>query len=213
MTLMAKGWVAIYRSIMDNPLWEDKPFSRGQAWIDLILLASHKDAEIYIDGDMVSVEKGELITSKRKLKSRWGWSNSKVDKFLNELEKVGMLTSKSDTKKTTIKIEKYEQYQGFESIEAVEKTTRKTTQKRHSSDTETTPKRRRSDAEATQKRTFNNINNNNNINNENNIEPAALSSPSSEQGEDDAPGIDLWNMSEEEYAETKRKIENGDLRI
>lgn len=145
---MAKGWVAIYRSIMDNPLWEDKPFSRGQAWIDLILLASHKDAEIYIDGDMVSVEKGELITSKRKLKSRWGWSNSKVDKFLNELEKVGMLTSKSDTKKTTIKIEKYEQYQGFESIEAVEKTTRKTTQKRHSSDTETTPKRRRSDTEA-----------------------------------------------------------------
>ena len=52
---MAKGWVVIYRSIMDNPLWEDKPFSRGQAWIDMILLSSHKDTEFYFDGDMFSI--------------------------------------------------------------------------------------------------------------------------------------------------------------
>ena len=67
--------------------------------IDMILLASHKDTEFYFDGDMLPVEKGQIITSKRKLGDRWGWSNSKVNKFLNELEKVGMLVQKSDTKK------------------------------------------------------------------------------------------------------------------
>ena len=184
---MAKGWVVIYRSIMDNPLWEDKPFSRGQAWIDMILLASHKDTEFYFDGDMVSIEKGQIITSKRKLGDRWGWSNSKVNKFLNELEKVGMLSQKSDTKKTTIKIVKYEQYQGFGSIEAIEKTSHK----------------------ASQKHTFNNVNNYNNDNNVNNKEPVAPISPPLEERE----GIDLWNMSDEEYAEMKRKIENGDIQI
>lgn len=199
---MAKGWVVIYRSIMENPLWEDRPFSRGQAWIDMILLASHKDTEFYLDGEMTPIERGQIITSKRKLGDRWGWSNSKVDKFIKELEKVGMLSAKSDTKKTTIKITKYEQYQGFGSIEAVEKTTRKATRKRHSGD-----------AKATQKRTFNNVNNNNNDNNVKKEKPAAPSFTRSQNDENEDVGIDLFNMSDEEYAEMKRKIENGDIRI
>ena len=202
---MAKGWVVIYRSIMDNPLWEDKPFSRGQAWIDMILLASHKDTEFYFDGDMVSIEKGQIITSKRKLGDRWGWSNSKVNKFLNELEKVGMLSQKSDTKKTTIKIVKYEQYQGFGSIEAIEKTSHKASQKRHRNITQASQKHHGGITEASQKHTFNNVNNYNNDNNVNNKEPVAPISPPLEERE----GIDLWNMSDEEYAEMKRKIENG----
>ena len=197
---MAKGWVVIYRSIMDNPLWEDKPFSRGQAWIDMILLASHKDTEFYFDGDMVSIEKGQIITSKRKLGDRWGWSNSKVNKFLNELEKVGMLSQKSDTKKTTIKIVKYEQYQGFGSIEAIEKTSHKASQKRHRNITQASQKHHGGITEASQKHTFNNVNNK---------EPVAPISPPLEERE----GIDLWNMSDEEYAEMKRKIENGDIQI
>lgn len=205
---MAKGWVVIYRSIMDNPLWEDKPFSRGQAWIDMILLASHKDTEFYFDGDMIPVEKGQIITSKRKLGDRWGWSNSKVNKFLNELEKVGMLIQKSDTKKTTIKIVKYEQYQGFGSIEAVEKTSQKTSQKRHRNITQASQKNHSGITQASQKHTFNNVNNYNNDNNVNKKEPAALSS-----SENEGEGIDLFNMSDEEYAEMKRKIENGDIRI
>lgn len=205
---MAKGWVVIYRSIMDNPLWEDKPFSRGQAWIDMILLASHKNTEFYFDGDMIPVEKGQIITSKRKLGERWGWSNSKVNKFLNELEKVGMLTQKSDTKKTTIKIVKYEQYQGFGSIEAVEKTSQKTSQKRHRNITQASQEHHSGITQASQKHTFNNVNNYNNDNNVNQKEPAA---PSSSGGDEE--GIDLWNMSEEEYAEMQRRVENGDIRI
>ena len=209
---MAKGWVVIYRSIMDNPLWEDKPFSRGQAWIDMILLASHKDTEFYFDGDMLPVEKGQIITSKRKLGDRWGWSNSKVNKFLNELEKVGMLVQKSDTKKTTIKIVKYEQYQGFGRIEAVEKTSHKTSQKRHRDITQTSQRHHRDITETSQRHTFNNVNNYNNDNNVNNVnkkEPAAPFSPQ----QDEEEGIDLFNMSDEEYEEMKRKIENGDIRI
>ena len=208
---MAKGWVVIYRSIMDNPLWEDKPFSRGQAWIDMILLASHKDTEFYFDADMLPVEKGQIITSKRKLGDRWGWSNSKVNKFLNELEKVGMLVQKSDTKKTTIKIVKYEQYQGFGSIEAVEKTSHKTSQKRHRSITQTSQRHHSDITETSQKHTFNNVNNYNNDNNDNNVNKKEPAAPSS--SDVDEEGIDLWNMSEEEYAEMQRRVENGDIRI
>lgn len=168
---MAEGWVKLHRKLMDNDLWKEKPFSRGQAWVDLIMLASHKDKEFLFDSVYLPIYKGEIITSKRKLGTRWGWSNSKVDKFLFELEKVKMLSVKSDTKKSTLKITNYEQYQGFDSIYEVEKTTGKATRKRQSNDTQATPKR-----------TINNVKN---IKNEKNIKkkdiaPAALPSEMTE---------------------------------
>ncbi len=120
-----------------------------------------------------------------------------------------MLSQKSDTKKTTIKIVKYEQYQGFGSIEAIEKTSHKASQKRHRNITQASQKHHGGITEASQKHTFNNVNNYNNDNNVNNKEPVAPISPPLEERE----GIDLWNMSDEEYAEMKRKIENGDIQI
>ena len=169
--MMAEGWVKLHRKLMDNDLWKEKPFSRGQAWVDLIMLASHKDKEFLFDSVYLPIYKGEIITSKRKLGTRWGWSNSKVDKFLFELEKVKILSVKSDTKKSTLKITNYEQYQGFDSIYEVEKTTGKATRKRQSNDTQATPKR-----------TINNVKN---IKNEKNIKkkdiaPAALPSEMTE---------------------------------
>ena len=38
-----QGYIKLYRSIFNHWLWQDKPFSRGQAFVDLILLANYKD--------------------------------------------------------------------------------------------------------------------------------------------------------------------------
>lgn len=159
---MAEGWVKLHRKLMENDLWKEKPFSRGQAWVDLIMLATHKDKEFLFDSAYMPIHKGEIVTSKRKLGIRWGWSNSKVDKFLSELEKVKMLSVKSDTKKSTLKIVNYEQYQGFDSIMEVEKTTAKTSRKRQPNDSQATPKR-----------TINNVKNEKNVKKKD-IVPAAL---------------------------------------
>jgi len=42
-----KGWISVYRSIQGHWLWEDRPFARGQAWIDLLLQANYKDKNIF----------------------------------------------------------------------------------------------------------------------------------------------------------------------
>lgn len=130
----------LYRSVMETDLWQDKPFTRGQAWVDLIMLANHMDKEFLFDSTYISVERGSFITSKRKLSERWGWSITKLTKFLNELEKVEMLAQNSDTKKTTLKILNYEKYQGFETILEVAEKTGKRTAKEHRKNTERTPK-------------------------------------------------------------------------
>ena len=34
---MSKGWIKLHRSMFDNDLWTAEPFTKGQAWIDLIV--------------------------------------------------------------------------------------------------------------------------------------------------------------------------------
>lgn len=153
-----KGWISLYRSIQDHWLWQEKPFSKGQAWMDLLLSANHQDNKIVFDSNLIEVKRGEFITSIRKLCERWGWSNSKVKKFLDLLQNDGMITYKSDTKKTTINIVKYEGYQTLSDT----KNAPETPQGNHRNVTETP-----------QKHTNNNDNNVNNDNNyiNNNKEP------------------------------------------
>jgi len=112
---MAKqGWVSIHRSIQDHWLWEEKPFDKKSAWIDLILLANHKDNSFLLGNQLIEVPMGSLITSEMKLSERWGWGRKKVRNFLKLLEKDNMIVKKTDSKKTTLTIVKYTVYQNLE---------------------------------------------------------------------------------------------------
>ena len=126
------GWLKVYRSLADHWLWQDKPFSKGQAWIDLLLLVNHTPKKALIDGTLQEIDRGQTITSIRKLCDRWGWSNTKVRRFLKMLEDDGMVNVKSDSKKTVINIVNYSVFQDSE--------TEKTTVKRQQDDTETSQK-------------------------------------------------------------------------
>lgn len=129
---MQYGWIKLHRSITEHWLWEEKPFSKGQAWIDLLLQANHQDKKAVIGNDIIEVKRGSFVTSIRKLSERWGWSNTKIKNFLNLLQNDGMISYFSDAKKTVITIENYSLYQDLNDT--------KTTQKRQSNDTETTQK-------------------------------------------------------------------------
>lgn len=108
---MPQGWISVHRSIWDSWVWRDKPFSKGQAWIDLILMANHEDKKTMIGNQLIVVERGKFITSEVKLSDRWGWSRKKVREFLRLLESDKMLTKKATTKYTAITIENYAFYQ------------------------------------------------------------------------------------------------------
>lgn len=105
------GWVKINRSLLEHWIWNDKPFSKGQAWIDIILLANHSDKKVLLGGEFVEIERGSFITSELKLMERWGWSKNKVRSFLQLLQTDSMIVKKSDRKRTTIIVVNYGKYQ------------------------------------------------------------------------------------------------------
>ena len=109
-----KGWIKLHRQIQECPMWYSERFSKGQAWVDLLLLANHRNKKILFNGEMIIIERGQYLTSMVKLAEKWKWSRPTVVKFLNLLEKDQMITRSSDNTKTLITIENYSVYQDFE---------------------------------------------------------------------------------------------------
>lgn len=88
-------------------MWQEKPFDKRSAWIDLLLSANHKDKKICIDGKPVVIKSGSFHTSIVQLADRWGWDRRKVSRFIDVLESDGMLSRNSTTNGTTLTIVNY----------------------------------------------------------------------------------------------------------
>lgn len=105
------GWVLMHRSIRDSWIWNKKPFSIGQAWMDMILDVNHDVGKFYLNGKLKTVKRGQKWTSIRTLAERWGWRNGSVLDFLNALEEDGMIKRESSGSGTLITLVNYGKYQ------------------------------------------------------------------------------------------------------
>ena len=137
---MQKGWIKLHRSLLDSDIWRDnQPFDMRSAWIDLLMLANHEDKNIIFDYQVVTVERGQFITSVRKLADRWKWGTERTLKFLRLLERLAMIYRDSNTHRTLITIVNYDKFQdwqdtGEDTIEDTDKDTTRT-QPAHGSST------------------------------------------------------------------------------
>jgi hypothetical protein len=117
------AFIKIDREIFSHWIWNEKPFSRAQAWIDLIGLANHETKDFMHKGVLVHGQRGNVYRSKLWLADRWGWSRGKVDRFLNILEKENMIQENrvriGTVNGTVITIVNYGK---FQDVRAVKKT-------------------------------------------------------------------------------------------
>lgn len=86
MTNASSGFILLKRNYRNHPLWRTEPFGRGQAWLDLILMANHSDSSYRIRGHVVTIKRGQIGRSEEYLAKTWGWSRGKVRRFLSGLE-------------------------------------------------------------------------------------------------------------------------------
>lgn len=111
---MAKkgSYIKLDRGVQDNWVWESKPFSPGQAWVDLLLMAAWKTEPRNWKGTFITQHRGEVFTSIVALADRWGWDRKKVRRFLTVLEEDKMCTLNDLPKGTLVTIENYSKFQG-----------------------------------------------------------------------------------------------------
>ena len=118
-----KGYIAIHRQIEDSPIWLGESFSRGQAWIDLLLLANHKDFTVLFRGAFVQRKRGKVNRSISYLADRWQWTRRKTTKFLKALESDGMVSLSIDPRDTEITIINYDKFQKRTADDTTDSTT------------------------------------------------------------------------------------------
>ena len=105
------GWIKLNRSIQSHWMWQDEPFDKARAFIDLILLANFEDKKTVYKGEIIVCKRGDVNLSINQLAERWKWSRHKVSDFLNLLEKDKMVEQKRTTTRTVITIVNYGVYQ------------------------------------------------------------------------------------------------------
>jgi hypothetical protein len=89
---MIDGVLLLDRAITRHKEWLlEKPFSNGQAMLDLFLLANQAPASFKTQNRVVTIEPGQVGWSVLGLADRWGWSRGKVTRTLSRWEKDGMV--------------------------------------------------------------------------------------------------------------------------
>ncbi len=101
------GTVVVDRQTADDDLWLCEPFSRGQAWLDLTLLANDEPRTLMVRGVAVRLEKGQVGRSVVNLADRWQWSREKTRAFLEDLRDRRKITYKMNNVATVITVLDY----------------------------------------------------------------------------------------------------------
>ena len=106
-----EGYIALHRKITENEFYFSEKFTKSQAWIDLLLLATHSERTHYIHNIEIKLRAGDLCYSQLSLAERWKWNFKTVKKFLNILEKREMVETKTNNLTTIISIKNWQIYQ------------------------------------------------------------------------------------------------------
>lgn len=108
-----RGWIRLHRKLRDHWLWDNKEVkSKFEAWIDLIMMASHRERTVYIKDQLVTIKRGEVCCSLNTFAKRWKWSTGKVRRFISVLKTDKMVVQQTTRVATHLSICKYDTYQG-----------------------------------------------------------------------------------------------------
>jgi len=122
---MNKGYIKLWRTSFDNEFYFAEPFTKWQAWVDLLMLANHKTRTVSVRGIMVEVCAGQVMAGEEFLKSRWKWSRGKVRKFIQQLasENRQQIVLQKNNVCSMITVLNWDTYQGCNTTDSTTEST------------------------------------------------------------------------------------------
>jgi hypothetical protein len=95
---MEEGFLPLWRKYFRHPFWTEKRvFSKAEAWIEILRHAQHEKEpkQRLVNGIPVTQNYGEAIMSTRYCGRCWGWTQSRVRRFLILLQNMEQIELKS----------------------------------------------------------------------------------------------------------------------
>jgi hypothetical protein len=99
-----RAHIKVSRRFFEEDAWWNEPrrFSKAEAWIDCIQMASWKARRYAIGLEVEQLERGEFMASLRYLAQRWRWGKSAVSDFLKALVKRGHIRGQREGQMGTV---------------------------------------------------------------------------------------------------------------
>jgi hypothetical protein len=110
---MMQGWISLHRKILDNPI-VCKNSDYFSVWCYLLLKATHKEREVLFKNEVITLKKGQLITGRKSIASKFNITESKVQRILKRLEIEQQIEQQTSTKNRLITVLNWEDYQESE---------------------------------------------------------------------------------------------------
>lgn len=107
-------YIKLSRKAFKNFLWKERrPYSRFEAWLDLIRRASFSDETTdLIKGKVITRIKGQVTGSIRFFMEAWSWGKSRVCDFFELLRSQNMISIDRANGISVISLLNYEKYNG-----------------------------------------------------------------------------------------------------
>lgn len=117
-----KGFIPIRRTLFNHFLFKEKRcFSRFEAWLDLIQMASFTDDNSdMINGKLITKNRGQIVASVRYLGSRWDWSLHKVTGFIELLRSQNMVVVDKENGMSKLTLVNFEKHNSITEVELSE---------------------------------------------------------------------------------------------
>ena len=104
-----EGWIKLHRRIEKHWIWSDSKYLMG--WVYCLIRANHEPNKVLIGTNLITVNRGEFITSRDNFAKATTMSPQMVRTFWALLEKDEMINRESTSTSAKIRICKYDTYQ------------------------------------------------------------------------------------------------------
>lgn len=102
-------FIKLHRSILESAVFTDAEVLR--LWIYLLCKASVDDRKIIMNGRVVNISRGQLVTGRKALAANIGTTESKVYRSLKLLQELGCISVEVNNKFSLVTIENWGKFQ------------------------------------------------------------------------------------------------------
>lgn len=107
------GWIKLYRNTLENPV-VCKDADHLVVWVHLLLNATHKPYDIMVGKERITLQPGQLATSRKSLSEKTKVSESKVERILKLFKIEQQIEQQSYSSNRIISILNWNKYQESE---------------------------------------------------------------------------------------------------
>lgn len=104
-----QGWIKIHRQLQDKA-YINKP-AYVSLWVNLLLLANHKEKEVMWNGTLTTIKRGQFITGRRELSKLTGIPETTIERILKVFKSGHQIEQQTYSKYRLITILNWDKYQ------------------------------------------------------------------------------------------------------